>query len=247
MASLPSLLGRPASPGDSRARRSLALPANGAEGRALSRNNALSGTFIGVLTPVSRAKGSLLDQRMSNLCPNGAASSSPGSARPRAYPGSAWPKWAYPNGVMAGQGASLTDLSLAQPRLGRICVLPKVAAARQPWALGRNPVGAGSGQGPNSLEVSEPSPASAARGRALNGCPPLITRSLIDAATHSDPSLCATVFRFPRSSPGSQTYFHRDHRAQRPQLSLFGSSGNSSLRNERLCKSESANRQPRLT
>src|SRR5436309_359946 len=41
-----------------------------------------------------------------------------------------------------GRSGSQSDLSLAQPCWGRICVLPKVAAARQPWALGRNPVGA---------------------------------------------------------------------------------------------------------
>ena len=101
--------------------------------------------------PGSAGHWLLSSKRSTIFCPNGAASSSPGLPRAAALP---WvgvaKKWVYPNGVAASLGLGLLSRWLNPVGVERcVSVVPKVAAARQPWALGRSPVGARSGNAPN--------------------------------------------------------------------------------------------------
>src|SRR6266542_1141889 len=76
------------------------------------------------------------------LCPNGAASSSPGLARAAGLP---WVGALRDEQPQRGCGVGCAFLGSTPLGLDRsVARIPKVAAARQPWALGLSPVGAGS-------------------------------------------------------------------------------------------------------
>ncbi len=76
------------------------------------------------------------------MCPNGAASSSPGLARAAGLPWVGAPRDEQPQ-----RGCGIGCAFLGSTPVGvehSVATIPKVAAARQPWALGLSPVGAGS-------------------------------------------------------------------------------------------------------
>lgn len=78
----------------------------------------------------------------SSANPKGILASSPGLAY-HAYPGTACQHVHNPNGVAATRSPGMPQPRWGWPMPG---VVPKVGArARQPWALGRNPVGIGGG------------------------------------------------------------------------------------------------------
>src|SRR5206468_5826659 len=72
-------------------------------------------------------------------CPNGAASSSPGLPRAAGLPWVGAPMDEQPQrGCGIGRFAWLNPVGVERS----VAIIPKVAAARQPWALGLSPVGA---------------------------------------------------------------------------------------------------------